>query len=94
MYKINVRVIFINTLSFLFISKKLYKYYESVLNSDIIDIFVIGEVNERQVRKVIEQTFSNIKTLKKPTKLTIVSLGMIIGGINQLKSIRLVIILC
>ena len=47
-------------------TKNLYKYYESVLNSDIIDIFVIGEVNERQVRKVIEQTFSNIKTLKKP----------------------------
>ena len=26
-------------------SKKLYKYYESILNSDIIDIFVIGNVN-------------------------------------------------
>jgi len=47
-------------------SKSLYKYYESVLNSDIIDIFVIGDVNERNVRKAIEQTFSNIKTLKKP----------------------------
>lgn len=47
-------------------SKNLYKYYESVLNSDIIDIFVIGDVNERYVRKVIEQNFSNIKTLKKP----------------------------
>jgi predicted Zn-dependent peptidase len=47
-------------------SKNLYKYYESVLNSDIIDIFVIGDVNERNVRKAIEQNFVNIKTLKKP----------------------------
>ena len=47
-------------------TKNLYKYYESVLNSDIIDIFVIGDVNERHVRKVIEQNFVNIKTLKKP----------------------------
>lgn len=49
-------------------SKNLYKYYESVLNSDIIDIFVIGDINERHVRKVIEQTFTNIKTLKKPSE--------------------------
>ena len=47
-------------------SKNLYKYYESILTSDVIDIFVIGDVNERHVRKVIEQTFTNIKTLKKP----------------------------
>ena len=46
--------------------KNLYKYYESVLNSDIIDIFVIGDVNERLVRRAIEQNFVNIKTLKKP----------------------------
>ena len=49
-------------------SKNLYKYYESMLTNDIIDIFVIGDVNERHVRKVIEQTFTNIKTLKKPTE--------------------------
>ena len=48
-------------------NKKLYQYYESVLNSDIIDIFVIGNVNERHIKKVIEDTFANIKTIKKPT---------------------------
>lgn len=47
---------------------KLYKYYESVLNSDIIDIFVIGNVNERHIKKVVDDTFSNIKTLKKPSE--------------------------
>jgi len=49
-------------------SKKLYKYYESILNSDIIDIFVIGNVNERHIKKVIENNFSQVKTLKKPSE--------------------------
>lgn len=49
-------------------SKKLYKYYESILNSDIIDIFVIGDVNERHINKVISDNFSQIKTFKKPTQ--------------------------
>lgn len=48
-------------------SKNLYKYYESILNSDIIDIFVIGNVNERHISKIISENFSHIKTLKKPT---------------------------
>ena len=49
-------------------SKNLYKYYESILNSDIIDIFVIGDVNEKHIVKIIEETFSPIKTLKKPSQ--------------------------
>ena len=36
-------------------SKKLYNYYKNVINSDIIDIFVIGDVNERHVKKIIEE---------------------------------------
>lgn len=49
-------------------SKKLYKYYESILNSDILDIFVIGDVNERHIKKIIENNFSHIKTFKKPSE--------------------------
>ena len=49
-------------------SKNLYEYYESILNSDIIDIFVIGDVNEKHIEKVIEKNFSHIKTFKKPTE--------------------------
>lgn len=49
-------------------NKKLYEYYESILNSDIIDIFVIGNVNERHIRKTIEDTFSKINTLKKKSE--------------------------
>lgn len=47
-------------------SKDLYKYYTTVLSNDIMDIFVIGNVNERHIKKVIEDNFSSIKTFKKP----------------------------
>lgn len=49
-------------------SKKLYKYYESMINSDIIDIFVIGEVNVSSIKRIIESCFKDLKTLKKPTE--------------------------
>ena len=49
-------------------SKKLYKYYQSILNSDIIDVFVIGDVNEKHIKKVIDDNFSGIKTFKKPAE--------------------------
>ena len=49
-------------------SKTLYKYYESILNSDIIDIFVIGNVNERHINKIISDIFSQVKTFKKPSE--------------------------
>ena len=49
-------------------SKKLYKYYESILNSDIIDVFVIGNVNERHIKKIIDDNLSCIRTFKKPSE--------------------------
>lgn len=49
-------------------SQKLYKYYQSILNSDIMDIFVIGNVNEKHIKNIIEKSFSGIKTFKKPTE--------------------------
>ena len=45
-------------------SRKLYKYYESMLKKDIVDIFVIGNVKTDKVVKIIEKKF-NINTLKK-----------------------------
>ena len=48
--------------------KTLYQYYESILNSDTIDIFVIGNISTSHVKGVIEKNFKQIKTLKKPTK--------------------------
>jgi len=44
--------------------KSLYEYYESVLKSDLIDIFVIGDVDKEQIKALIKDNF-NIKTLKK-----------------------------
>ena len=48
--------------------KTLYQYYESILNSDTIDIFVIGNISTSHVKSIIEKNFKQIKTLKKPTK--------------------------
>ena len=45
-------------------ARKLYKYYESVLKKDIVDIFVIGDVNSKDIEKIIEEKFL-INTLKK-----------------------------
>ena len=45
-------------------AKKLYKYYESMLKKDIVDIFVIGDVDTKNISRIIEKKF-NINTLKK-----------------------------
>lgn len=49
-------------------SKRLYKYYESILKRDIVDIFVIGNVNEKHITKIISDCFSSIKTFKRPSE--------------------------
>ena len=46
-------------------NKDLYKYYLRCLNSDLIDIFVIGDINKDETKKLINKVFS-INTLKKP----------------------------
>lgn len=47
-------------------SKKLYDYYKNVLKSDLIDIFVVGNIDE-DFKKMIVDNF-NVNTLKKPTE--------------------------
>lgn len=47
-------------------SHKLYKYYESFLKSDLIDIFVVGNIGE-EFKDLIVKNF-NINTLKKPSE--------------------------
>ena len=60
-------------------NKKVYDYYKSMLNNDIIDIFVIGDVNAPQIEKIINNKFDTINntressdghfvTLQKPRK--------------------------
>ena len=41
-------------------NKKLYDYYKSILDSDIVDIFVIGDVNANQIEKAINEKFKDI----------------------------------
>lgn len=47
--------------------KELYKYYKSVLKSDNIDIFIIGNINPNEIKKLIIDNF-DIKTIKKPSQ--------------------------
>lgn len=47
-------------------SRKLYQYYESFLKSDLIDIFIVGKIDE-SIKKIIEQNFT-INTIKKPSE--------------------------
>ena len=42
----------------------LYEYYNDVLKKDLIDIFVIGDIDKEKIETLIKDNF-NIKTLKK-----------------------------
>lgn len=48
-------------------AKKLYNYYKKMIKSDIIDIFVIGDVNESHVKKIISDKFK-VRTIKKKSE--------------------------
>ena len=45
-------------------NENLYKYYESVLKKDIVDIYVIGDVDENDIIEKIKNNFK-INTIKK-----------------------------
>lgn len=44
--------------------KSLYEYYQSVLNEDEIDIFVVGDVDENKIKDIIKKYFK-VTTFKK-----------------------------
>lgn len=47
--------------------ENLYEYYNQVIKSDLIDIFVIGNFNEEKIKQMINNKFK-INTLKKPSE--------------------------
>lgn len=47
--------------------KNLYEYYEKVIKSDLIDIFIIGNINESTIKTIINEKLK-INTLKKPSE--------------------------
>ena len=49
-------------------SLKLYNYYETILKSDIVDVFVIGNIDEGRAKKAISNSFSNVRTIKKSSE--------------------------
>lgn len=46
--------------------KDLYKAYEKMLNKDIVDIFIIGDVSVNDIKNIFSKSFL-INTIKKPT---------------------------
>lgn len=44
--------------------KNIYNYYLSILNNDLVDIFIIGDIDSEKIRKIITKLFS-INTIKK-----------------------------
>ncbi len=44
--------------------KNLYEYYQSVLNEDEIDIFVVGDIDENKIKDIIKKYFK-VTTFKK-----------------------------
>lgn len=44
--------------------KNLYEYYQSMMKSDLIDIYIIGDIDSNKIKKTFSEKFS-INTLKK-----------------------------
>ncbi len=47
--------------------KELYEYYKEIIKSDLIDIFIIGNINETQLKTIINEKLK-INTLKRPSE--------------------------
>lgn len=45
-------------------AKNLYEYYLSVLKDDMVDIFIVGDVDSAKIKKIIKENFK-VKTFKK-----------------------------
>lgn len=52
-------------------TENLYTYYENMINSDYVDIFVAGEINNKEVINLIKKYFKfrKIKKRKKPIEI-------------------------
>lgn len=48
-------------------SKKLYEYYQSILKDDLVDIFIVGDVDSNEIKKIFKQNFKS-NTFKKDKK--------------------------
>ena len=45
-------------------TKNLYEYYQKMINDDYVDIFVVGEINEKDILKTIKDNFKFRKVKK------------------------------
>lgn len=67
--------------------ENLYKYYQEIIKSDLIDIFIIGDFNESKVKNIINDKFK-INTLKKPSQTHYVTHKKINRRIKTKKEIQ------
>ena len=51
--------------------ENLYQYYQEVLNNDLIDIFVVGDVDIPQIKEILKDYFNN-RTFRKDLKNIVV----------------------
>ena len=52
--------------------ESLFEYYKSVLNSDYVDVFVCGNVDEKEIEKIFKENFQ-IHTVKKKAASPIIT---------------------
>lgn len=62
-------------------SKNLYEYYLSVLKDDMVDIFIVGDVDFNKIKKIIKDNFK-VKTFKKNKN------DILVKELNQRKRIK------
>lgn len=65
-------------------SSNLYEYYKSVIKDDYVDIFVVGDVDTKEIKNIFQHSFKN-NTFKK------VKNNIIVGELEPRKRIKKVI---
>lgn len=48
-------------------TSNLYEYYKSIINSDIVDIFIIGDIDYENTKNIVKDLLT-LKTIKKPSE--------------------------
>ncbi len=67
--------------------KNLYKYYKSIIDKDLVDIFVVGDISSYEVKEIFRKYFK-IDTFKKGTDDLIVKELNIKNRINKVKIVE------
>lgn len=67
--------------------KKLYEYYETLIRKDITDIYVIGDVDDEEIKKIITEYFK-VNTLKKESGSHFISHDKFRKTVKTIKEVK------